>query len=229
MEGFKLMGKDDLINNPTARVPICLCLDVSASMMGNPINELNRGVKLFYDSIKNDEIASYSAEISIVTFGKNGVECIADFLSMCISPDPPILTANGLTPMGEAVNMALDLLEQRKQAYKIAGVDYYQPWLVLMTDGIPNGKASELSRAIARTADLVNNRKLTVFPIGIGNDADMGVLARFSPKRVPLRLQGLKFCEFFAWLSKSVSTTSQSIPGESIKLDLEGIGDWGDL
>lgn len=38
---------DDLANNPSARVLVCLCLDASASMQGDPINELNRGVELF--------------------------------------------------------------------------------------------------------------------------------------------------------------------------------------
>ena len=57
----------------------------------------------------------------------------------------------------------------------------------------------------------------------------MNVLARFSPKRPPLRLQGLKFKEFFAWLSQSVSRTSQSTPGESVKLDVDGIKGWGEL
>ena len=125
--------------------------------------------------------------------------------------------------------MALDLLDQRKKEYQSNGVDYYQPWLVLMTDGAPNGDKGELSRAIARTTEAINSRKLTIFPIGIGSDADMKVLGEFSPKRAPLKLQGLKFQDFFAWLSKSVSTTSQSTPGDSVKLDLEGITVWSDF
>ena len=125
--------------------------------------------------------------------------------------------------------MALDLLETRKKDYRNAGVDYYQPWLVLMTDGGPNGAEDELRRAISRTVEAVNNKKLTIFPIGIGPEADMRVLAQFSPNRSPLKLQGLKFREFFAWLSQSVSRTSQSIPGENVKLDIDGIKGWGEL
>lgn len=229
MDNNLLVRLEDLVNNPTARVPVCLCLDTSGSMDGQPINELNEGVRLFYEAIKEDETALYSAEISIVTFGGNNAECIADFASLELQPNAPKLLASGMTPMGEAVNMALDLLERRKDEYKDRGVDYYQPWLVLMTDGEPNGDKSELSRAINRTVELVNQKKLTVFPIGIGAYADMNVLGQFSPKRPPLKLQGLKFREFFAWLSKSVSKTSQSTPGESVKLDVEGIKGWGEL
>ena len=228
MDNNLLVRLEDLVNNPTARVPVCLCLDTSGSMGGIPIDELNEGVRLFYEAIREDETALYSAEVSIVTFG-GYAQCIVDFASLEVQPDAPTLTANGMTPMGEAVNMGLDLLEQRKDEYKDRGVDYYQPWLVLMTDGAPNGDSAELSRAINRTVDLVNQKKLTVFPIGIGSDADMDVLSQFSPKRPPLKLQGLKFREFFAWLSKSVSKTSQSTPGESVKLDVDGIKGWGEL
>lgn len=228
MDNNLLVRLEDLVNNPTARVPVCLCLDTSGSMGGIPIDELNEGVRLFYEAIREDETALYSAEVSIVTFG-GYAQCIVDFASLEVQPDAPTLTANGMTPMGEAVNMGLDLLEQRKDEYKDRGVDYYQHWLVLMTDGAPNGDSAELSRAINRTVDLVNQKKLTVFPIGIGSDADMDVLAQFSPKRPPLKLQGLKFREFFAWLSKSVSKTSQSTPGESVKLDVDGIKGWGEL
>lgn len=223
-----LLREEDLVNNPTARVPVCLCLDTSGSMGGTPIDELNEGVRMFYEAIREDDVAIYSAEVGIVTFGKE-VQCIVDFASLELQPDAPILSANGMTPMGEAVNMALDLLEQRKNEYKEKGVDYYQPWLVLMTDGAPNGKQAELSVAIERTVELVNQKKLTIFPIGIGEDADMEILAKFSPKRSPLKLQGLKFREFFAWLSQSVSKTSQSIPGENVKLDMDGLKGWAEL
>lgn len=224
-----LLRMEDLVNNPTARVPVCMCLDVSGSMNGEPIHELNEGVRMFYNAIQEDETALYAAEICIVTFGGDGACCIADFSNLERQPNPPTLDASGRTPMGEAVNLGLDLLEKRKNEYKSKGVDYYQPWLVLMTDGAPNGELAELSRAIGRTVEMTNQKKLSVFPIGIGEDADMEILSRFSPKRDPLKLKRLKFCEFFEWLSQSVSKTSQSIPGESVPLDIDGIKGWAEL
>lgn len=226
MNNFDLLKENDLVDNPTARVPVCLCLDVSGSMVGQPIEELNRGVRLFYDAIREDETALYSAEVCIVTFGGK-VQCITDFSRLEFQPEAPTLTVSGYTPMGEAVNMALDLLETRKKKYQDCGDDYFQPWLVLMTDGEPNGDTDELNRAIARTSDMVNRGKLIVMPIGIGEKADMAALKKFSPKNNPAKLQGLKFKEFFAWLSKSVSKTSQSTPGERISLD--PITGWGTL
>lgn len=249
-----LLRIEDLVNNPTPRVPICLCLDTSGSMGAvegdcvetgetvyedgrtwnivtggtSRIDELQKGVEAFYSAIREDEIAIYSAEICIVTFDSSA-KCLADFTNIERQENIPELHPVGDTSMGEGVNLALDLLEQRKQEYKDKGVDYYQPWLVLMTDGEPNGNIAELQRAINRTVDMVNQKKLTVFPIGIGSEADMSTLNKFSPKRPALKLQGLKFKEFFAWLSKSVSKTSQSTPGETVKLDLEGIKGWGEL
>lgn len=246
----------DLVNNPTPRVPVVLCLDTSGSMGAveddgtlqdrgetvyedgrtwnlvtggtSRISELQKGVQLFFEAIKEDEVAQFSAEICVVTFDSS-VKCLEDFATVDRQPCLPELQAVGDTHMGEGVNLALDLLEKRKQEYRDKGVDYFQPWLVLMTDGEANGDYSELSRAISRTNEMISNKKLTIFPIGIGPEAGMATLGKFSPKRRPLRLKGLKFKEFFAWLSDSVSRTSQSMPGESVKLNTDAINDWGTL
>lgn len=254
MDNARLLRVDDLVNNPTPRVPICLCLDTSGSMgavegdyaetgetyyedgkMWNlvtggtsRIEELRKGVEKFYTALKEDEIAVYSAEISIVTFDDDA-RCWMDFANIGRQEIILDFMPKGDTALGEGVNLAIDLLEIRKQEYKAKGVDYYQPWLVLMTDGEPNGDPNELKRAINRTVEMVNKQKLTVFPIGIGDECNMSILNSFSPKRAALKLQGLKFQEFFTWLSKSVSKTSQSIPGESVPLDVEGIKGWAEL
>lgn len=218
----------DLVDNPTARVAVSLCLDCSGSMDGAPIRELNAGVAAFYSAINADEIARFSAEIGIVTFGP--VQKVTDFQTVATRPHPPVLDADGLTPMGEAVKLSLDLLEERKRAYQDNGVDYYQPWLVLMTDGAPyGGSAAVLDEQVDRVVRLVSDRKLVVFPIGVGDQADMKVLERFSPGWTPLKLQGLNFTNFFTWLSQSVSKVSQSTPGERIPLDVAGIKGWAEL
>ena len=219
-----IIREKDLIENPTARVPICLVLDTSGSMSGSPINELNNGVEMFFEAIRSDEIAQYSAEVSIVVFG-GSVTKLLDFDSIN-NQTIPHLSASGLTPMGSGVNLALDLLEQRKKEYSNAGVDYYQPWMVLMSDGAPT---DQIESAVERACNLVEAKKLTIFPIIIGDDVGASVIGSFSPKRPPLKLKGLKFKEFFEWLSQSVSRVSQSTPGEKIELDMEGLKSWAEL
>ena len=82
MDERYVLRQEDLVENPTARVPeYCLVLDVSGSMSGTPISELNEGVKLFYDAIRADEVAQYAAEICIVTFGDAATKMV-DFMSI---------------------------------------------------------------------------------------------------------------------------------------------------
>ena len=244
--------REDLTDNPMPRVAICLCLDVSGSMNtvesgdyqltgkkgfkdGKEVifvtggitrfDELQEGVKRFYDEISQDEVAQFAAEICIVTFADKA-ECAIDFANIYRQEVPKLETGDN-TSMGEGVNLALDLLEKRKQEFKDAGNDYFQPWLVLMTDGNPNGNTSELRRAMERTKKMISEKKLTLFPIGIGEDANLDVLAEFTPKRNAIKLNGLKFKKFFEWLSKSVEETSKSSPGEKVHYNLKAISDWG--
>lgn len=252
---MNLLSFDELIDNPTPRVPVCLCLDVSASMGAvedgdykatgrtvfqdgkewqiveggrTRIDELQKGVQLFFDAVKEDEIAMYAAEIAIITFNDTA-KCIREFSGLSTDDTVPELVAEGTTAMGEAVEMALEKLAARKEEYKKAGVDYYQPWLIIMSDGEPNGDEDVYKKAVQEAARLVNDKKLAVFAVGIGAEADLAAMGEFSPKRPAIRLQKLKFREFFEWLSQSVSRTSQSMPGDAVKLDLDAIKGWGEL
>lgn len=222
-EEIMQLRKEDLLLNPTSRVPVALCLDVSGSMAGKPIAELNEGISLFFDAARADEVARVSAEVAIVTFS-DVPETRLDFQNLDRIERLPVLTAGGPTDLGGGVNTALDRLEARKNEYKQAGIDYFQPWLVLMTDGQPTTQNHLV--ASRRALELESQDKLVVMPIGIGPAADMRVLSTFSRQRQPLRLQGLDFQKFFKWLGPSVVAVSHSRPGDKVQLDVEGIKGW---
>lgn len=217
-----ILRQEELVENPTARLPVCLVLDTSASMTGAPITELQEGVNTFFAQLLADDVAKYSAEVAVVTFGGN-VDMAVDFAAVT-RQTVPSLTAGGMTPMGEAVEKALELLQTRKDEYRRAGVDYYQPWLVIMTDGAPTDSISNAGRLVD---ELVRGKKLAVFAIGIGKDADMNELAKLSGGRPPLKLKGLEFGQFFLWLSASVARVSQSVPGN--KVDLDPVAAWASV
>lgn len=221
MQNYNLMlaGLRDLVTNPTPRIPVALCLDVSSSMDGEPIQELNAGVQQYLVEMQSDDLTLYSAETAVVSFASEA-ECVADF-NTADRLQVPALKANGLTNMGAGLTMALDLLEQRKTQYKTTGVDYYQPILVVMSDGNPNGNRTVLEEAVSRIRQQAEARRLTVVAVGIGSGADMNMLTRVSPRQQPVRLSGLQFREFFAWLSRSVASVSASMPGDEPELDME--------
>ena len=183
-------------------------------------------MKLFFNSILNDELAKYSVEICVVSFGREVIKLL-DFESIeqqADKFDTFNLVADGLTPMGKGVELGLQLLDKRKKRYKDVGVEYYQPWLVLMTDGQPT---DDISNATAQTNDLITSKKLSLFSIAIGAGANIRTLSKFSTSREPLKLKGLNFVEFFEWLSQSTKNTSQSTPGDRVKLP--SVSGWAEL
>ena len=159
----KYLCDDDLVYNTAARIPVCLCLDVSGSMY-DCIKELEEGVNKFYDAVRGSEQASLSCEIAVVTFS-TGAKCLEDF-STVDRKEPLRLSASGGTDMTEGVELALKLLEDRKQDYKQAGVEYYQPWIVIMSDGEPNNRNS-LKVVQERMKEMEAGKKLVVFSTGI--------------------------------------------------------------
>ena len=121
----------------------------------------------------------------------------------------PTIKAGGGTPLGTAINLSLDCIENRKKEYKQKGVQYYQPWLVVMSDGRPGSeKQREMARAKLRTEELTQNRKLVLLSIGIGDKADMEFMKALSKSCG--RLKDMRFRDFFIWLSQSVTSTSHS-------------------
>ncbi|MEP0872782.1 VWA domain-containing protein [Trichocoleus desertorum AS-A10] len=213
------VGQPEFIDNPEPRCPVVLLLDRSGSMAGQPIEELNRGLMIFKESVEEDALASLRVEIAIVSFGP--VELAQDFVTID-GFVPPRLTADGGTPVGEAIDFTLDLLETRKRIYKADGVPYHQPWVWLITDGAPTSPwrnaAEQINRAEA-------NRQLSFFTVAV-EGADMAILRQIAPpQRPPLLLNGLDFKSMFLWLSQSMKRVSTGKPGDGMTV-LPAVG-WG--
>lgn len=85
--------------------------------------------------------------------------------------------------------------------------------MILITDGSPT---DDISNAIDAIAMGEKEKALAFFAIGVSN-ADMQVLDSLSVRQA-LKLKGTNFSEFFGWLSASVSSVSQSTPGDIVPL-----------
>ncbi len=225
----------EFAQNPEPRCPVVLVLDVSGSMAGKPIAELNQGLQEFAQTLKNDPLASLRVEVAVIAFGGkvraldghgSGQEIPMDADQAFVTIDafqPPVLSANGETPMGEAVRQTLRLLRERKEIYKRNGADYFRPWVFLITDGQPNDNGWEAVPDLVKEEE--RRKGLLFYAVGVEN-ADMKTLARFTEDRPPMKLKGLAFREMFVWLSKSLSAVAQSRPGEQVPLPAVG---WGQV
>ncbi|MEX2091040.1 MAG: VWA domain-containing protein [Pirellulales bacterium] len=213
-------GSVEFAENPEPRVPCVLILDTSQSMQGSRINELNAGLSFYKEELLADPLASKRVEVAIVKFGGD-VERIVDFVT-ADKFQPPTLLGSGNTPMGQAINKSLDMIEQRKADYREHGIAYYRPWAFLITDGEPN---DHWKPTIPRVRDGEREKSFSFFAVGV-EGANMQALGEICV-RAPLRLQGLKFRELFSWLSNSQQAVSRSSPGDEIPLQDPKLGPKG--
>lgn len=217
------VGMPEFVENPSNRCPVILLLDTSGSMSGQPIEQLNRGLSAFIEDVRKDEQASLSVELAVVTFGGspkliNNFQTVDEF-------EPPYLTTDGLTPMGEAIDYALDLLQTRKTNYKENGVQYYRPWVFLITDGAPNND-SPWQSAANRVKQAEAEKRVLFFTVAV-EGANMETLKQIAPpERPPVWLNGLDFRSLFLWLSTSMKRVSSQKVGEAVELPPVG---WGKI
>jgi uncharacterized protein YegL len=214
------VGLPEFVENPENRCPVILLLDTSTSMTGDPVQALMRGVRVFKEEIHRNTKASLTVEVAVVSFGP--VQLLQDFVTI-EHFTPPTLEAEGLTPIGEAIEFSLDLLEARKDIYKSYGIQYYRPWIFMITDGAPT---DDWQAAAQRLHVGEEDGRYSFFSVAV-EGADIPKLKQISPpNRPPILLNGLDFQELFIWLSNSMKRVSSGRVGETLALPPVG---WGQV
>lgn len=194
-------GESSSSENSTRKFPICLVLDTSGSMHGNNIQDLNRNVHQFLQFVSNNPKARRNAEISIIEFGGD-VRVITGYNSI-ENIEFKDLEAYGATPLGEAVEKALDLLDIRRQYYRNNAIEHYKPIMLIMSDGEPTDNYGVVADEVY---NMVQNKQLKIFPVGIGSKFNVAHLAKFSPFLRPRLISNSSdFSELFELLSASSS------------------------
>jgi len=237
----------EFAENPEPRVACVLLLDVSGSMAevvansghetGQTVHQdgqtyrvvsggtsridlLNEGLATLKGDLAADTLASKRAEIAVITFGGR-VEVVQGFVA-AEHFFAPTLEARGDTPMGAAIEAAIDQVAARKDVYKANGISYYRPWIFLITDG---GPTDHWQAAADRVRQGEADKAFVFFAVGV-EGANMERLRAISV-REPQKLKGLRFRELFQWLSASMQSVSRSSPGD--KLALPAPSGWAEI
>ena len=205
---------------PTAKpLPVVLLLDVSYSMSGDKIENLNKAVKDMLDTFAQEEKMETEILVSVITFG-NQVE-----LQVPCTKASQVqwqgLQANGMTPMGTALKMAKAMIEDKETTPSRA----YRPTIVLVSVGQPN---DSWERPLEDFISEGRSSKCDRMAMAIGHDADETVLKRFikdTPHDLFYAENARQLHEFFQRVTMSVTMRTQSknpnvVPAPSeIKLD----------
>ena len=129
----------------------------------------------------------------------------------------PYLSEPGDRPtLASGVNRALDMIDERKNVYREAGIAYYRPWVILITDGAATSGAARMRAASERVHEAEEAKHVAFFCVGV-EGANMDELNELGP-RAALSLRGLAFNEFFQWLSASMTAVSSSRVDEELAL-----------
>jgi uncharacterized protein YegL len=194
----------------------CLVVDVSGSMEGTPISELNQGLQEFYQEIQADSMAANRLEIALVTFGTSVKTVITP--NLVYNMTIPQLNAYGSTPLVDGVREAIRLVDTQKGWYKQTGQPYLRPWIVLITDGAPD-VGQDVQGLAREITDGVEGKRFVFFAVGVEH-ADMDMLRNISTAQMPpAKLRGLRFMQFFQWLSASMEKVSKSREGDTVTLE----------
>lgn len=212
--------------NPAPRCPVVLMLDVSGSMRGKPLAELNAGFQQFLHETRADEAASMSVDLEVITFGTTA-KVELPFTPLANVPPMAPFEWSGSTGLGSAIRQASADLNARRELYRRNGLASYRPWIIVMTDGGPNDTWKASARELCEAAQ---RGKFMYFGIEIGSMANHAKMCQIVPPEPgPVRLKGLSFRPFFRWLTDSLKAVSSSAVADQDALRFGSIHSWADL
>ena len=193
-------------------LPVVLLLDVSGSMSGDKINALNAAVRQMLHEFKNFISGEQEILTAAITFGDEvrlhmPYTKAADAASAWTD-----LTANGMTPLGVALRMAKDMIEDRSVTPSPCKTIH----AILVSDGWPNDDWQASMDAFINSG---RSMKALRMAMAIGDDADEDMLNQFIAGSTdingnPIQLfhadNSADITKFFKNVTQSVQTTSTS-------------------
>lgn len=188
------------------RLPIYFLVDVSESMVGEPIEQIQNGMRTIIQELRVDPYALETAFISIIAFA--GKAMTLSSLTELYKFYPPNFPIGSGTALGSALNFLMDEMDKSIQhtTHEIKGD--WKPIVFLFTDGVPTDDYS-----VAFTRWNNKYRKTCNFiAVSIGDNVNTQVLGQITDNVLRLKdTDKESFQKFFKWITASIKATSVSV------------------
>jgi uncharacterized protein YegL len=196
--------------------PFYLCLDVSASMAGAPIDSVNEQLPSLRASIGEDPAIAEVIRFGVVTFS-DVAHTLLPLCDLSLVEAVPPLTVQGRTSYAAAFDHLRQVIEGDYHASRAGGDRWYRPAVIFISDGRPTDDAQRWQSAHQRLVDPAWKRHPNILSFGFG-DADPEVLAIVSerkPNRAFIAAEGAApskvIPELMAGLIQSIVSSSASV------------------
>jgi uncharacterized protein YegL len=203
--------------------PFYLCLDVSASMAGAPIDSVNRELPLIRSSIGEDPAIAEVIRFGIVTFSDVAFTSLP-LCDLSLVEAVPELAALGRTSYSSAFDHLREMIETDYHSGRSSGDKWYRPAVVFISDGRPTDDPERWRAALRRLNDPTWKRRPNILAFGFG-DADPSIIAEVAgnqPNRAFVANEGAPpsrvVPELMSGLIKSIVSSSASVYTGSAQL-----------
>jgi uncharacterized protein YegL len=216
---------DHITLAPARPLPVILMADVSGSMAADgKIDALNSAIAEMLAAFRDEDEGRAQIQVAVITFGGDAK------LHLPLTPAAELawtpMRADGRTPLGVALDLVTELLEDRARLPSRA----YRPTIVLVSDGLPT---DEWRGPLARLLASERAAKAQRFALGIGADAEPDVLRAFlgNPEgRIFAAHESREIAKFFQWVTMTVTYRSRSVrPNDSVEVEPLDLDDYGDF
>lgn len=167
-------------------LPVYLLLDKSGSMNARLEGEdatrfdvLKQSVLKLVRELKGNENIAYTARITIGAFN-DSIEVLCDNVLASDLDEAQLekrlngVRPTGVTLLGSSILQAVERVNAQKESLAQKGTGYYQPVVVVVSDGVVTNRegvfsAQSMSQAFHLCDGLIDQGKLTVLPLGVGS------------------------------------------------------------
>lgn len=223
-ESKLLIGENPTLEEP--RLVLVFLVDTSGSMnKNNAIDKFTNALNNFIKQATKDLIFARRVDVAVIEFNST-IRMLQEFTPLS-KMQGIFLKADGLTNMGQGVNIAIDMVKERVRLYQEQKVKYYKPGIVMFTDGKPT---DILNSAIERLRVEELNRQLIFLVIGTPG-CDMQTLMQLT--KICIELDFKEYDGIFSWIQEDIKRLSNSpgdrpVPVDEPPQDLRVINDWLD-